>query len=573
MQLTRTPDVDVPPFEFVPAEFDPTDLDALAGLVSSLVERPIESPDELRKFVYDWGEVSSKIWADWARHMTAMNRDTRDEGLKEANLAYQKSVMPAWMTHEDKLNHRYLDSPHRAGLGDEFAVFDRQKATAAEIFRQENTQLIAKDKELGAKFDEIQGAVLVEFRGEKLTVQQCCAHFRDTDRATRQEAYLALFARMAQDRDQLDDVLDEQISVRRKVGANAGFDSFRDFRFAEMYRFDYTPQDCEGFHAAVEKIVVPVADKLMEDRRRRLGLETLRPWDLEANLFGGEPRKIFEDQEQYIALTSKLFDAVDPVFAADFDILVRNGLLDLMSRPGKAPGGYNCPVEDIRLPFIFWNAVGRPTDLRVLLHEGGHAFHTLAVRDIPVSEYRQAPTEFCEVASMSMELFALERLGEVFDEGEVRELAYDHLVKALLGLMSIARTDAFQHWMYANPDHTREERRSRWTDLSIRYQTGVDWSGYEEIRANSWQMIPHLFGAPLYYIEYGIAQLGAFQLWLHEREDHAAAVGAYRRALALGGSRPLPELFETAGIRFAMDEAILAELVPQVMERISAYAG
>jgi oligoendopeptidase F len=290
------------------------------------------------------------------------------------------------------------------------------------------------------------------------------------------------------------------------------------------------------------------------------------------SLFGTAPRRVFEDQDGFVTLTRKLFAAVDPIFDAEFDVLVRNGMLDLMSRPGKAPGGYNAMVEDIRIPFIFYNAVGRRGDLRVLLHEGGHAFHSLAAREIPVLDYRHAPTEFCEVASMSMELLGLERLEQVLGAEEAREIAYPHISGMISGLVSIARIDAFQHWMYTHPDHSAKQRADTWLELSDRFSLGFDQSGVEQYRPNGWQRVMHFFTHPLYYIEYGIATLGAWQLWRLERQDHDKAVSGYRKALSLGGSRHLPELFEAANIRFAMDQAIFEDLMPFVEERLATYA-
>ena len=568
MELTKTPDVEVPPFHFVPAEFDPSDLGTLEATVQSLLDRPLASAAELRQWIVDWGEVARCVWAGWARRLTAMNRDTKSEELKQAFLGYAGEVMPAWTRHQDKLNRRYLDSPHRAELGGEFAVFDRKKRKEAEIFREENTRLAAAEEKLSARFQEIQGAVTIEFRGEMLTREQCRAKLQATDRATREEAYLAGWRRALEDRDAIDETLDELVRIRHQMAVNAGFESYNDYRFAQLGRFDYTPTDCVRYAEAVEKVVVPELRGLRETRRQRLGLDPLRPYDAEASLFGVEPAKLFEDQAGFIALVDKIFGAIDPVFAEDFDILVRNGLLDLMSRPGKAPGGYNCPVEDILLPFIFYNAVGRRSDLRVLLHEGGHAFHTLAVRDVDVEPYRSAPTEFCEVASMAMELFGFERLKEVLAPEEVREFTYGQFEGIVMILCAVALVDSFQAWMYRNPTHSRAERRAKWVELSGRFVGGFDWTGLEEFRENTWQQIPHLFSHPLYFIEYGIAQIGALQLWRKELADHDRAVAGYRGALALGGSRPLPELFEAAGIRFAMDEAILSDVVPDVMAKL-----
>jgi oligoendopeptidase F len=568
MQLTRTPDVPVPANRFVPEGFDPADTEALEALVQKLLDRPIGSSDELREWIYDTGEIAAQVQGGWARRATAMHRDTRNEESKRRHLDYAQRVMPLVQRLENRVTRRYLECEHRTGLGEEFEVFDRHKTRAAEIFREENTELFAEEQKLSAAWQEVMGAVTVELDGEELTTQQCAAKLQERDRDLRERAYLAMARRRAQDHEKIDGIFDELIALRQHMAENAGFENYRDFRFASLGRFDYTPEDCERFHEAAEKTVLPVLRERNEVRRRILGLARLRPCDMDVSLFNRDPERVFEDQEGYVALLRRFFEAVDPVFADEFEILVRNGLLDLMSRPGKAPGGYNCPVGDIRLPFIFFNAVGMAGDVRVLLHEGGHAFHTIACRSIPVTDYRHSPAEFAEVASISMELFGLERAEGILGEQRARELAFRNLQGHLQVFASVAQVDAFQHWVYSNPGHGREERRNKWNELRGRFLPDVDWSGLEEFRGYGWQAIPHLFTHPLYYIEYGIACLGALQMWRNEREDHDRAVAAYRRALALGGSRPLPELFEAAEIRFGMDEAIFEEVVPDLVARI-----
>jgi len=573
MELTRTPDIETPPFRFVPAEM-PLDAPAeLEPFVQELLARPLATAADLRAWIVDWGELGSRVDAEWARRLTAMNRDTKSAALRDRLLKFQRGIMPAWQKHDDALTRRYLASPLRKELGAEFAVFDRDRRQAAEIFREENATLLAEAEGLAARFQEIQGSITVPFGGRELTKEQCAAELQATDRKVREAAYRALGKRMLAERDAIDDVYDELIALRHRIATNAGFDSYVDFRFAELCRFDYTPADCAAYHRAVEKVVVPAVRDLRALRRKRLGLEALRPYDLEVSLFGNEPRTLFTDQAGFVGLVRRVFEAVDPVFASDFDILVRNDLLDLMSRPGKSPGGYNCAVEDMRLPFIFYNAVGRRGDVRVMLHEGGHAFHTLATRNVDILPYRSSPTEFGEVASMSMELFGLERLQGILDEQEFREYVFGQLDRTLGTFTLVALIDAFQAWIYAHPDHTREERRAKWVELSGRFGPDVDWAGLDEIRDNGWQRIPHLFSHPLYFIEYGIAEIGALQMWKREKENHAAAVAGYRRALALGGSRPLPELFQAAGIRFAMDERILGELIPDVHAQARAMLG
>jgi oligoendopeptidase F len=357
------------------------------------------------------------------------------------------------------------------------------------------------------------------------------------------------------------------VTIRDQVARNAGFDDYRAFKFVQLHR-DYAPEDCERFHAAVEQVVLPASRELDGVRRRALGVDVLHPWDLGVDLFGRGQDRLFDDEAELVELGMRTFRAIDPGFADEFDILVRNGLLDLMSRPGKAPGGYQSTVGDIRLPFIFMNGVGTPRNYETLLHEGGHAFHALACREIPVPDYWKAPTEFCEVAAMSMELFAFDHLAKIVGEERARAIRYAKLERLVGGFADVALIDAFQHWVYTHPECAPVERRAKWAELADRFGRTLDWGPLADLRSLRWHRIPHPFNHAFYYIEYGIAQLGALQLWQLERRDHGRALAAYRRALALGGTRPLPELFEAAGIRFAMDEAIFRDLIAPVMDEL-----
>ena len=569
MELTRTPDVETPTNQFVPEGFHPTDTDALTALADQLLERDIVSVDELRKWLYDWSEISSVVSAEYARCFTAMNRDTKSEAFKERNLAYQRDVMPIAQRLDNKLTKKLLASPYIDSLGKAFDVMVRSARLEAKIFRDENADLGAEDNALAARYQEVQGNTLVKLGDEEMTVQQASARMADTDRAARKEAFLAIGDTALENVEVVDGIFDEMIDVRQRMAHNAGFDNFLDYRFAAMHRFDYTPTDCEAFHDGVEKVVVPAMREMMEFRREQLGVETLRPYDLDVSVFQSPPTKIFETQEQYVALLQRVFAAIDPTFERDFDILVRNDLLDLMSRPGKAPGGYNCGIDDMRLPFIFFNAVGRREDLRVMLHEGGHAFHSLASRGLPIAAYRHAPTEFCEVASMAMEMFGNERLREVMSDEEAREIEYAQLAGTISVFGSVARVDAFQHWIYKAGHPDAAAREAKWIELAERFTPDMtDWSGLEKYRGPQWQRIPHFFAHALYYIEYGIAQIGALQMWRKEKFDHAGTIASYRESLALGGSRPLPDLFNRAGIRFAMDAAVMNEVIPPVIERM-----
>jgi oligoendopeptidase F len=386
----------------------------------------------------------------------------------------------------------------------------------------------------------------------------------ETDRALRQEAWELVARRRLADRDAIDDLFDEMVALRVEVAQEAGFDSYVDYAYRNRERFDFGVADAESFQEGIERVVVPLVRRLQEERRRALGVEALRPWDLAVDPLGRPPLRPFTEAETLAEGSERIFADVDPELGAQFSYLRTHGLLDLANRKGKAPGGYQTTLEDDRLPFIFMNAVGLDGDVRTLLHEGGHAFHALASRGEPLAAYREAPIEFCEVASMSMELLGARDLGMFYGPDDC-ERSYRQLLEGIVLILPwIATVDAFQHWIYRNPGHSRDDRRAAWVTIHERFGGIVDWSGYEDARASLWHRQLHIFLYPFYYIEYGIAQLGALQVWLNALGDRAGAVAAYRRALALGGSRPLPELFAAAGARFDFSEATLGPLMEAI---------
>jgi oligoendopeptidase F len=373
-----------------------------------------------------------------------------------------------------------------------------------------------------------------------------------------------------QDVDRFNDIFDEMIKLRHQCARNAGFRNYRDFVFKKMHRFDYTPRHCEDFHEACEKAVVPLLRRLNRERQELLGVDSLRPWDLAVDVRGREPLKPFDSPAELVDRTERIFRRMDESLGRLFARLREPGCLDLETRKGKAPGGYQYERDRSRQPFIFMNAAGVHRDVDTMLHEGGHAFHSMLSEHEPLLHYRHPPMEFCEVASMSMELTAHPFMSEFYDEADANRAVREHLEGVIATLPWIATIDAFQHWLYTNPEHSRSERESKWIDLTDRFGPAVDHSGIETYRPNSWQRQLHLFGVPFYYIEYGIAQLGALQLWLQYKNDRAKAIANYRHALSLGGARPLPELFKAAGLRFDFGPETVRTLVAAVEDDLQA---
>jgi oligoendopeptidase F len=553
-----------PQRRFLPEGCHAADILRLEQLFESLLQRDLALPAAIERLLNDQSEVLALVSAEGARRYIAMTCNTEDPSLKERYLWFEREVTPRVKTWQDRLDRALLAAGGRSGLGPRYAVLLRARECLAGIFREENNALEAQAAELSARYGGIMGAMTVEFRGEERTLQQLSLFLEDTDRTLRESAWRAAADRRARDRVTITEVFDQLLVLRHRIAQNAGCPSYVDYRFRELCRFDYTPADCFAFHRAVEAHVIPALAELDERRRNTLGLGTLRPWDLDVDLTGAAPVRPFRSEPELIALARRLFTAVDPRFAAEFAVLEERGMLDLMSRKGKRPGGYQYTLEDVRLPFIFANSAGKHDDVQTLLHEGGHAFHALLSRDEPLLQYREVPLEFAEVASMGMELLALEHLDQVYPDQDARIARRGHFEGILRILPWIASVDAFQHWLYHHPQHTHAERTATWLGIRRRFAPTVDWSGLEDHLSHAWQAQPHLFGHPLYYIEYGIAQIGALQVWRNYRRDPAAAVRRYREALTLGGSRPLPELFATAGLRFGMDAAILEELIAEL---------
>ncbi|HXF83330.1 MAG TPA: M3 family oligoendopeptidase, partial [bacterium] len=504
------------------------------------------------------------------RRYIAMTTQTDDPVREQAYNHFVQEIDPQTKPMWHALDVRYLQSPYRRELPPErYAVMDRIVETNVALFRPENVPLETEEALLAKDYQKITGAMTVTFRGTELTLPQAAKYLEEPDRAVRQEVWELVARRRLQDREAIDDLYDRLIVLRDRIARNAGFATYRDYIFKRRRRFDYTPEDCLQFHEGVEQAVLPLVTRIYEARRQRMGLATLRPWDTLVDPLGRPALRPFTTVDELLAGCEEIFRRVDPALGAQFRFMREERLLDLESRKGKAPGGYQSTLHERRWPFIFMNAVGRDDDVRTLLHEGGHAFHQLASREDPLIFYRTTPYEFAEVASMGMELLAAPHLDVFYrEEGAFRRAYRNALEDAVLLLPWIATIDAFQHWVYTHIGHSRDERRRAWVEIYRRFQPALDWSGYADAEGWLWHRQLHLFTSPFYYIEYGIAQTGALQIWLQSRRDYRAAVERYWQALRLGGSRPLPHLFAAAGATFRFDHATLKPLADAVGEEL-----
>jgi oligoendopeptidase F len=518
-------------------------------------------------FLGAWSDLSSRISEIGARLKLASDQNTADEHVAERYRVFVEEIAPNVQEAEQRLKEKLLAS----GVvlpGMEIPL--RTMRVEAELFREENLPLITEEKLAAEEYFKISGAQTVEWDGEEIPLVQLTPVFEEQDRDRREMAWRAAAARRLEDRDAVQEVWATLLDVRSRIAHNAGFPDYLSYRWRELRRFDYTPEDAEQFHAAVETVVVPAVSRMYERRRQRLGLPSLRPWDREVDVFGRGPLRPYDTAEELQDRTSAIMHRVDPVLGNHFDTMRHSGLLDMESRKNKAPGAYCTVFDAARRPFIFGNASGTHDDVVTLLHEGGHAMHVFETEHLPFLPQRTfdgMPIEFAEVASMGMELLAAPYLttedGGFYSAEEAARARIQHLEGVLSLFPWTVVVDAFQHWVYRHPEEARDAAAAdaAWSDVMKRYMPFVDYSGLERERANDWQRIPHLFGWPLYFLEYALAQLGAVQVWANARKDQAEAVRRYRQALSLGATATLPQLFETAGARFAFDEAMLREVV------------
>jgi oligoendopeptidase F len=563
------------PRRFVPVELDPSEWSQIEPLADNLRQRDLQDLAAAERFLLDFSELTSVIDEFGTRRYIEKSCHTEDESIEKAFLHYVENIEPKLKQLTFDLQRKFCGSSIASDLAareGRYAMLLRSWKAEVDLFREENVPLETECTRIVADYDKVCGAMMVTFDGKELTLQQLATYLESNNPGVRQESWKLGTARRLRDRSRIDELFERIVRVDGQIAANAGCSNFMEWSWKSLKRFDYTPEDCARFAHSIERCVVPCVEELNRSRARAMGIPAPRPWDLKCDVFEREQLRPFDpsDVDGFVSRTARIFGRLSPQLAAQFESLRAHGDLDLGSRRGKQPGGYQSTLNESRRPFIFMNAAGTHGDVETLLHEGGHAFHAIASAEEPLVFLRRAPIEFCEVASMSMELFAEPHLDEFYPNPEDANRARRaHLEGILRFFPWMAVIDQFQHWLYTTPSPpTGAERDRKWVELHSRFDRGVDWTGLEDARQALWQRQMHLFHVPFYYVEYGIAQLGALQLWLKSRTDPAGALAAYRAALRLGGTRPLPELFAAAGIVFDFSLRTLEPLVNAVREEL-----
>lgn len=571
--MTLSADIKKLERHFLPQDFTVTTWDTLEPFFKDLADRPINSNTDLEHWLKDISELEAVVSEDACWRQIKMTCDTTDKSLEEAFTYFCMEIQPKLQPYSDLLNRKLIDSPFTKELDQQkFFTYLRTVKKSIDLFREENIPLQSELSVMQQQYGAIAGKMTVEVDGHEYTLQQAGKFLESHDRTLREAVYKKIQERRLQDKQPMHDLYSQLIQKRDQVAKNAGFANYRDYKFVDLGRFDYTKEDCFKFHEAVKLHVLPLIDKIYQKKKEKLKLDVLKPWDTEAEPDGVQPLKPFTTGKDLLDKSIECFQQLNPFFADCLRKMDELKHFDLESRKGKAPGGYNCPLTESGAPFIFMNAAGQMSDVTTMVHEGGHAIHSFLSHNLELSAFKEYPMEIAEVASMSMELFSMNHWESFFNNTDDLTRAKEHQLERTITIFPwIATIDKFQHWVYENPAHTIEERTAKWAEILNEFSTdAIDFSGLEDFRKISWQRQLHLFEVPFYYIEYGIAQLGAIGLWMQYKKNPQQALQNYINALSLGGTKTLPELYAAAGLKFDLSPEHIKTLMAFVNDEMEA---
>lgn len=549
---------------YVKSDFEVSTWELLQPYFNDLQHRHIGSLSELEKWLKDYNELAAVVGENMAWRYIKMTCDTTNAALRDSYNDFVQNIEPHMAPIANELNKKLMACPYKDQLTKTgYTIYLKGIKNSIDLFREENIPLNTQLQEFEQQFGEINGAQSIEHNGETMTLQKAGVFLKDLDRNLRKEVYTKVQQRRAQDEKSLNELFDKLIALRHQVAQNAGFKNFRDYKHQALARFDYSVQDCLNFHESVKLHAVPLVNEHDRQRQKKLKLEDYRPWDTAVDEEGLPPLKPFDTAQELIDKTIACFNKLDPFFGDCIKTMQQLKRLDLESRLGKAPGGYQYPLYETDVPFIFMNSVGLHRDLVTMVHEGGHAIHSFLDFDLEMVEFKSPPSELAELASMSMELMSMEHWDVFFKtEEELKRAKRQQLESVIDALPWIAAIDKFQHWIYLNPKQSVEERYSAWEEIMRDFGSNViNFKGYEDNLKRRWQVQLHLFEVPFYYIEYGFAQLGAIAVWRNYKQNPTQAIEKYKKALALGYTKSIPEVYETAGIKFDFSPAYIKELM------------
>lgn len=556
--------------QFLPEDLAITDFGVLTPYFQELLERQITNLAEFDRWLLDRSELDAVLEEDLAWRYIRMSINTADTELRAAYTAFVTQIQPELAPLEDQLNQKLAGLPFLQERNDSaHQIYFRSVRTALDLYREENIAIEAALNEEAQQYGAISAAQTVEHNGETLTMQQAALLLKEQDETLRKSIFDKMAEVRRKDRATLDALYTSLIEKRQQLAANAGFSNYRDYKFVAMGRFDYTKADCFAFHEAIKTHIVPLVKEIQAQRLQKLDKTQFKPWDLDVDPEGKPALKPFKDGSEMLQGTIAMFERIDPYFGDCLRVMDELGHLDLDSKTGKAPGGYNYPLYEIGVPFIFMNAVGTQRDLETMVHEGGHAIHSFLSRDLPLTAFKNLPSEVAELASMSMELLSMPQWSEFYNQTDHVRAMREQIEGTLKVLPWIAQIDAFQHWIYENPTHSLTDRAAHWKQLATDFGTGLtDWTGYEDLVESAWQRQLHLFEVPFYYIEYGIAQLGALGVWKNSLENYPSAIENYKKALELGYTEPMTKIYETAGVPFDFSSERLQTLADFIQNEL-----
>lgn len=552
-------------------DFNITNWEKVKHELDKMEKAKINSVGELLEFMKKVGEFSDIVAEEMAWRYISMTRYADKDEYSKAFNEFYSGIVAKVKPYDFKFKKKFYDSEFRKELDTKkYSHLNRIISNDIELFREENIPLEVKEKEIGNKYGAAFSKLTVMYKGEEKTLSQLTPFLKDQDRTVRKEVWELRINKIAEKKEEFNKLFDMMKKLRIKQAKNAGFDNYRDYMHQSKGRFSYTPDDIMKFHTAVEKEVIPFLKEQTQRRKKILELDSVRPWDTSVDL-DGKKLKPFKTINEFIDKAIEILDKVKSEFGENLAKMRNSDLLDLENRKGKAPGGYNYPLQETGAPFIFMNAVGVHRNVVTLLHESGHAMHTFAMKDIKLDPYKGTPSEVAELASMSMEFLSMDYWNVYYDDtNDFKKARRDQLKGALSFLPWCMIVDAFQHWIYLNPEHSVKERDEYFLSLLKRYDTGVDWTGLENYKPLLWLFQLHIFEVPFYYIEYGMSQLGALSVYRNYKKlGKEKALESYQKFLDMGYKVPVDKLYETAGIKFDFSAKYVKELVEFVKEELA----